>query len=379
MNSKERAQAIFSKATPDRPALGFFAIDGDIASSILGRETYWRAKAKSQIALWQGRRDEVVQSWIADGIELYKKLDIIDIIPVCCACAGVCPPRDYNPDPPRQIDDDTWEDAEGRVHKYSPTTKDITVVHDPNKWTRAHSLAEELWDGKVTPPDESVFEVVDAFIDEFGSDRFLLGPSGAQMVWLLLGGVERGLMEIASRPDEVKEIYLSRVQQAEALDEHYIRPGQDGVLWGNDIACQSGPMMNPKTYDELFLQGYTQRVRRLKQLGQSVIMHSCGNNWKLLDMMATVGIDCYQSIQESAGMDIIEVHKQYGDSFAVWGGVRVENLIGGSTQDVRNDVTRVMTQMAPNRSFVLGTSHSVAVGSKYENFMALLDQFSKVI
>ena len=63
----------------------------------------------------------------------------------------------------------------------------------------------------------------------------------------------------------------------------------------------------------------------------------------------------------------------------MWGGVRVENLINGTAQDIRDDVDRVMKQAAPNGGFILGTSHSVAVGSKYENFMALLDEFNKWI
>ncbi|MFC1677051.1 uroporphyrinogen decarboxylase family protein [Planctomycetota bacterium] len=379
MNSKERAKIAFSRGLPDRPALGFFAIDSDTAGKVLGRETYWRAKAKSQIAFWEGRRDEVVQSWIEDGIELYKKLDIIDIIPVCCDAAGMCPPKDYEPDPPKKIDDSTWVDKAGCVYKYSPVTKDITMVEDPGQWSRQYKLEDELWDGKVERPDESIFEVVDAFIDAFGKDKFILGPAGDENVWLLLGGMERGMMEIASRPEEVKEIYMSRVKQAEAVDEYYIRPGQDGILWGEDIAFQGGPMINPRTYRELFLHGFTQRISHVKEFGQTLVKHSCGNNWDVLDMFVEAGIDCYQSIQASAGMDIAEVQKKYKDDFAVWGGVPVENLIGGTAEDVRGDVDKVMKNVAGNGGFVLGTSHSVAVGSNYDNFMALLDQFNELV
>ena len=164
MNSKQRVQTVFSRQSPDRCPIGFFSIDSDIASKVLGRETYWRAKAKSQIAFWQGRRDEVVQSWITDAIELYKKLDIIDIIPLWCEAAGICPPKDYDPDPPEKVDDSTWLHKDGRVYKYSPVTKDVTMVYDPDRWTRQHRLENELWDGKVIQPDESIFEVVDALI-----------------------------------------------------------------------------------------------------------------------------------------------------------------------------------------------------------------------
>ncbi|MGV7235420.1 MAG: hypothetical protein ACQ9ET_04100, partial [Nitrosomonadaceae bacterium] len=115
MNSKQRVNTALSLEMTDRAPLGFFAIDSDTASKVLGRETFWRAKAKCQIAYWQGRRDEVVESLIADGIELYKKLDIIDIVCVGVSCAGTVPPKDYDPNPPKQLDNDTWEDKQGRV------------------------------------------------------------------------------------------------------------------------------------------------------------------------------------------------------------------------------------------------------------------------
>ncbi len=379
MNSKERVATALRGEIPDRAPLGFFAIDSDTASKILGRETYWRAKAKSQIAFWEGRRDEVVESWIADGIELYKKLDIIDVIPACCDAAGLCPPRDYAPDPPCKVDDNTWKDRDGRVYKYSAVTKDITMVHDPDTWTRSHSIEDELWDGRTVEPDPSVFEVVDALIEAFGNDRFILGPSGGENAWLLLGGMERGFMEIASRPEDVKQIFESRVAESETLDRYFIRPGQDGVLWGQDLAHQNAPMMSPESYRDLFLEGFKRRVAQVKKSGQAVVKHACGNNGPLLGMFAEAGIDCYQSIQASAGMDLVEIKKQYGDKFALWGGVPVEYLIEGSADDIRGAVCRAMTEVAPQGGFILGTSHSVAVGTRYENFMTLLDEFEEQV
>ncbi|MBN2293228.1 MAG: hypothetical protein JXM70_12430 [Pirellulales bacterium] len=377
MNSNQRVREALTNGRPDRPPLGFFAIDADTAAKVLGRETYWRAKARCQIAFWEGRRDEVVQSWIEDATELYRKLDVIDIIPVCCDAAGMAPPRNYDPDPPRKVDENTWEDRQGCVYKYSPQTKDITMVHDPQMWTREHAVEEELYDGESPLVDESVFEAIDAIIDNFKQDRFILGPSGGEMAWLLLGGMERGMMEVAARPQDVKQIYLSHVKRAHERDDQFIRPGQDGVLWGQDLASQNGPMISPQTYRELFFDGFRSRIEAVKKKNQFVIKHACGDNRLFFDIFVDLGIDCYQSIQASAGMDIVEIQRDWGDKFAVWGGIPVEHLLVGTADDVRADVDRFMREVAPAGRCILGTSHSVAVGSKYDNFMALLDQFDK--
>ena len=379
MNSKQRVQAVLDHKQPDRVPLGFFAIDSDTASKVLGRETYWRAKAKCTMAFWEGRRDEVVQSWIEDGIELYKKLDIIDIVPVCVMAAGLCPPKNYCPQAPRQIDGNTWEDKQGRIYKHSSKTKDITVVHDPACWSQRYNVEDELWDGKIEKPDASIFEAVNAIIEAFKKDRFIIGNHAGEMAWLLLGGMERGFMEIASRPQEIKQIFDSQVEKVIAHDEFYINQYQDAVMGGEDLTCSTGPLINPDTYRDLFLPGFKKRLAVLKTKKLPFIKHCCGDTTKYLEIFKELDIDCYQAIQASAGVDILEVQKKYKDSFALWGGVPVEHLIESTTEQIRQDVKHVMTKAAPEGSFILGTTHSIAVGTKYDNFMALLDEFSKWI
>ena len=136
MNAKERVARVLRGQAVDRVPIGFFAIDSDTVEHILGRPTYLRAKAKSQIAFWEGRRDEVVVSWKEDFIDQYRKLDFLDVVPICCTAAGLVPSADHHPERPRQVDEKTWEFDDGRVYKYSEITRDLTLVHDPRKWTR---------------------------------------------------------------------------------------------------------------------------------------------------------------------------------------------------------------------------------------------------
>jgi hypothetical protein len=149
-------------------------------------------------------------------------------------------------------------------------------------------------------------------------------------------------------------------------------------LLGDDYSSTKGPMINPQVFRELFLEAHAERIKSIKQSGFPVVQHSCGNNRDMLDIFADMRIDCYQSIQESAGMDIAEVQKSHGDKYAVWGGVRTENLTDGNADDVRNDVRRFMGRVAPYGGCVLGTTHSVCTGTKYDNFMAMLDEYAKL-
>ncbi len=80
MTSKERVQAAIARQPVDRVPMGFYAVDCDTIQRVIGRPTLVRNKVETQIALWEGRRDELVESIKKDTVEFYRKIDCADII-----------------------------------------------------------------------------------------------------------------------------------------------------------------------------------------------------------------------------------------------------------------------------------------------------------
>ncbi len=115
-----------------------------------------------------------------------------------------------------------------------------------------------------------------------------------------------------------------------------------------------------------------------QRFGKKGLKHCCGDVNTLLPFFLEIGYDAYQSIQPTADMDICDVKRRYGDRLTLWGGVAVENLFSGGPDGVRGDVRRAMTCAKPGGRFILGSSHSVAVGSRYDNYLAMLDEYWKL-
>ena len=368
---------------PDRVPIGEYAIDFDTVEKIIGHETYLRAKAKSQIAFWESRHDEVVESYSKDYIELYRKLDL-DIVNLAADATWYIPPPTSDP-PPVRIGDTTWEDKYGRVYKYSEVTADITCVKDPVAQQKEFSLADYEQGFEQPGYDERSWAIIDTVIREF-PDKFICGPSGGEVGIVFLGGglgggegaMERGLIALVDSPEGDKAATSALVEQQNLADGTMIRPGQDAVLWGIDFGYKSGPLINPRMFNDLFLEANKARVANIHRKGLKVIKHSCGNNWALLDYFVEIGYDCYQSIQPTADMDICQVKQQYDRRLALWGGVAVEHLVDGTLQEVREDVRRAVNCAKPGGGLILGSSHSIAVGTKYDNFMAMLDEYHKL-
>lgn len=363
----------------DKIPLGFYVADCDTIEKVIGHKTYVRDKVGRQIAFWQGRRDEMVESYKKDTVEFYRKLDCVDLITF--KEAPLVPPKDYEPDPPKKLDDETWEDRRGRIFKASRLSNELICVKDPTKrdlddfTPEMFPLPEER---DLPPPDPSIFEACDYIVEHLGKDRFIAGTSGGITAFTLLGGQETGLMMYVLKPEVVRAANRRSVARQNMVDKYFVRPGQDGVLLEQDMAGTNGPFISPDCFRENCLPYLKERVAHIKGFGQQVILHNCGDNRPLMDMFIDAGIDAYQSLQTNAGMELSYLQERFGRGMVFWGGLALENLIQGTMEDVRKNVREALRIGAEARGFILGPSHSIAYGTRYDNFMAMLDEYQKL-
>lgn len=376
MTSKERVHAAIARQPVDRVPLGFYAADHDTVARVIGRPTYVRNKIEMQVALWEGRRDELAEGLKADAVEFYRKMDCVDIILPKEAC--ILPPRDYEPLRPRKIGEDRWEDRQGRVYQAVREANELQCVHDPTRGS--HTYRVEDFDGPVDeqPPDESMFEVVDHLIAELGEERYVCTPTAGMTALVMLGGTENGLLLYALQPELVQAAARRYVALQNRRDDWHLRPGAAGVLMEQDMAGSNGPLVSPASFREMCLPHMKARLARVKQDYDQVVFHNCGNNLPLMDMFIETGIDCYQSLQTTAGMEVGKLKELFGHRLAFWGGVAVEVLIQGTPSETRQEVRRAMDRGARGGGFILGPSHSIAYGTKYDNLMAMIDEFVKL-
>ena len=379
MNSKQRVAAAIEGRPVDRIPLGFYVVDCDTIEQVIGRKTYVRNKIERQIAFWDGRRDEVVESYKRDTVEFFEKVDCVDLITF--KEADVVPPADYEPDPPRRVAEDLWEDDRGRVFKASTLSNEIICIEDPTQ-RDVDDFTEDMFplpdEDELEPPDPSRWEACDYVAERLGRDRYIIGKSGGITAFSLVGGQETGLMMYALKPEVVRAHNRRSVRVQGFMDRFRIRPGQDGVLLEQDMAGTTGPFISPEQFRRDCLPFLKERVEQIKRHVPHVVLHNCGDNRPFMEMFIEAGIDGYQSLQTNAGMELSHLIERFGDRMVFWGGIATELLVGGTMEQVRTNVREALHKGAEAPGFILGPSHSVAYGTKYDNFMAMLDEYDRV-
>jgi len=375
MTGKERVTNVIARKPVDKIPLGFYAVDCDTVSRVLGRKTFVRDKIATVLALAEGRRDEVAESFKKDSVEFYRKMDCADLI--IPKEAALLPPKDYEPSPLKKIADNRLEDRQGRIFQSVVEANDLMCVFDPTlkkDYTVADFSSEPV---VVTPPDDSVFEALDYLIAELGGERYVCSQAGI-VVMPMLGDFDSAMTAYALQPEVIHATSRREIEILKKTAGAYVRKGSAGVHTGSDTAGTNGPFISPAMFRELCLPYMKESVAIIKQFTEQINFHDCGMNIPLMDMFIEAGIDCYQSLQTTAGMEIGKLTTMFGDRLTFWGGVPVETLIMGTPDETRKEVRHAMEIGSRNGGLILGPSHSIAYGVKYDNFMAMVDEYVKL-
>jgi len=223
--------------------------------------------------------------------------------------------------------------------------------HEPWRYTAVEEAVKEFAGKKA---------VIVHLNDVFSLPRYLMG-------------YENLLMAIAAEPALVAALVELSVSANLAMAKEVAARGVKIVYTGDDYAGDTGPLMSPAHFRDLFDPGLKRVIGGFKELGLLVIKHTDGKLWPIIDMIVDSGIDCLDPIDPMAGMDLGEVKTRYGRRIALKGNVDCSHLMTlGSPEEVAAATKEALRKGAPGGGYILSSSNSIHSTVKPENYMALM-------
>lgn len=372
MLPRERVAKTLNFQEPDLVPWGEHSIDYTTYEMVLGRESLVQAKMKQTRAMWEGRRDDVVNSYKRDIPDLAEALGF-DIVTI-----GMVAAKGATETPMKQLDEETFEDGGGNLYRISKTTHDLCLMKAnkdaPLSIPTVEDLQRQIDELDATPlqkPDDSVWEAARAAMDRLKATHWFnccVGDIGFPMVGR---DDEERYLNMALYPEihaKLTELSAKHVIRVLPL---YAEMGYDSIMPCGDLGSSTGLLASPKILREHVVYWWKQYTDAAKALGLRVIKHCCGCIWEALDCIIDGGYEGYEAIQQSGGMDIKRLKEQVGNRLVLWGGVTNESLILGTPADIECEAKYNLKWGAPGGGFIYGASHSLAVGTKYENLMKM--------
>jgi hypothetical protein len=372
MLPRERVATTLSYQEPDLVPWGEHSIDYTTYEMVLGRESLVQAKMKQTRAMWEGRRDEVVESYKRDIPDLAEALGF-DIVTV-----GMVSAKGAKDTPLQQLDEETFRDTGGNLYRISKTTHDLCaykIIKDaPLHIPTVEELQAQIDQLDATPlqkPDDSVWDATRAAMDRLKATHWFnicIGDIGFPMFGR---DDEERYLNMALYPETHAKLTELSAKSLIRMLPLYAEQGYDSVMPCGDLGSSTGLLASPKILREHVVYWWKQYTDAAKALGLRVIKHCCGCIWEALDCMVDGGYEGYEAIQQSGGMDIKRLKEGWGDKLVLWGGVTNESLILGTPADIEREAKYAFRWGAPGGGFIYGASHSLAVGTKFENLMKM--------
>jgi uroporphyrinogen decarboxylase len=104
-----------------------------------------------------------------------------------------------------------------------------------------------------------------------------------------------------------------------------------------------------------------------------VILHSCGRVTALIPHLIEAGLDCLQPLEVKAGMDLVELKREFGRDLAFMGGIDVRAMADPNPQAIEDEIRRKFEAALPGGGYIYHSDHSVPNNVSYQQYTRVME------
>jgi uroporphyrinogen decarboxylase len=371
MTSKERFLAALRNEVPDR-----VPVAPDISNYIPAKRTglpFWEIYFEGKVPLWQAYLEAAdyygADAWVAPVMGL----------PLIYADARTEWQHELVYDPGRDAmlrrsvvhtpdGDLTQEETCFRGDPPTPTLKLVkNLVTDLKKLRWVRSIPTGL--------DRPMLEMLRTACEhrDYAFGVTIGYPGFQSWMYVVQGGVQPLVYAEADNP-EILEAWLEwdmergtrEMELALQADLDYILLGGSGTI----------TLASPRLAAKYALPALKKWSRMAKEAGVPTMLHSCGKNRILADMLATetdVGMLNPLEVPPMGDIDLAEVKRAHGQRLALMGNLHTTDvMLRGTPELVTQKAIEAMRAAGPGGGFILSTGDQCGRETPDENLLALV-------
>jgi len=202
-----------------------------------------------------------------------------------------------------------------------------------------------------------------------------LMETGHTVSWYLMG-LETYMLTLKHDPELYRKV-MDKVCGLTylALDKGLSQEDIGAVVLLDDLGYKTGPMVNPACYREYLFPWFKKLNDLCRSKGVPCILHSCGDQSRLIEDFVEVGFKGLHPIMPSAAvMRIDDVRKQVDGRLCLIGNIDLEyTLTQGSRDEVEALVKARIKTIAPGGGYILSSGNSIPAYVRVENYVAMIE------
>jgi len=188
-------------------------------------------------------------------------------------------------------------------------------------------------------------------------------------------GSENLIMSMATDPDWVHEMFMTSAEMICAAAQMMIDGGFefDGAFFYDDMGYRNAALFSPDMYRRLLMPAHALACSFFHDRGLKVLMHTCGCVNEIVSDIIEAGVDCLEPLEVKAGMDVVELKREYGKDLAFMGGIDVRNWAledpGPMEQELRTKIPVAME----DGGYIFHSDHSVPDNVSFQRYERVIE------
>ena len=186
-------------------------------------------------------------------------------------------------------------------------------------------------------------------------------------------GTERLLMALLDEPDWCVEMFNHFLDVDLALLDQVWDAGYrfDCVSWPDDMGYKYHQFFSLRTYREIVKPVHQRAVEWAHARDIKAELHSCGNVLPFVPELVRIGLDALNPLEVKAGMDPVELKRNYGDRLVLHGGINA--VLWDDIGAIEAEMRRVVPALKQGGGYVFSSDHSVPSSVSLENFRRIVE------
>ncbi len=224
-------------------------------------------------------------------------------------------------------------------------------------------------DAEFTDPDDpEIYTTIRAEIEHHKGRRgravFVQTPGVFEAANGVIGQ-EQNLTELALRPELCRHLYERIARWSARYAENCLQLGADVIHISDDWGMNNALMFRPQTWWEVIYPAEKIICDAVRRLGGLLSLHSDGYITPVLDGVVELGFRVMHPVQESAGMDPVQIKQTYCGKLGIYGGLDVRTMLGRGLprEQLADEIRRVINSLKPGGGYIFCTSHMVQPGT----------------
>jgi len=184
--------------------------------------------------------------------------------------------------------------------------------------------------------------------------------------------------EMEKMLDKLTEIHLENLEPVLEAVSPYVQI----IQMGDDLGMQSGPMLSPKLYREIFFPRHKKIYQLVKEkTDMYVFLHSCGAISEFIPDLIEAGVDIINPVQITAeGMEPEKLKREFGKDIVFWGGgIDTQHILPkAGSGEVREEVSKNTEIFMEGGGFIFTPVHNILADVPPKNIIAMYDEVNKI-